>query len=198
MPTSAVSAAILPRISPAMARTSSSGSGSDMVAAFRLVEVALQDDRGGERFDVGLARPARARLAQLGLRGGGGERLVPHPPRHLVARGEPARELLRELRHGVLRAVGVVRLADHEGDRMPFGHQAVDVRESLLVRLRLDRAERVGDARGGLAHREPDALGAEVESDERAGYGFGAGDHACPASSERLAAFTPTACIAAW
>src|SRR5258708_5324464 len=68
MPTSAVSAAILPRISPAMARTSSSGSGSDMVAAFRLVEVALQDDRGGRRVDVGLARAARVRDPASGLR----------------------------------------------------------------------------------------------------------------------------------
>src|SRR5258706_5557801 len=98
MPTSAASGPTLPRIWPAILRTSSWGSGSDMLAALRLVEVALQDERGGERVDVGLAAGTRARVAQLGLRFRGSERLVHHHHGAAVARGEPARALCGELR----------------------------------------------------------------------------------------------------
>jgi hypothetical protein len=109
------------------------------------------------------------------------------------------------------RAVGVMGLAHDESDRMPLRHQPVDLGEARLVRLGLDRAEGIGDARGSLAHREADALGAEIEADEgsRDGLGrrasalcgdagAGGGHHACPASSDRFAAFTPSALIAAW
>src|SRR5258708_36290750 len=214
MPIKAASGAILPRICSAIARTRPSGSGSDMGMPAGIVEEALQDVGGGERVDLqflasaGLA--ARPGIAQILLGDGGGERLVDHHDRNAVARGEAARELSRELRDRVLRAVGVARLAHDEGDRAPVSDAPVDLAPARLAVDRLDGAEGIGDARGSLAHRESDALLAVVESDDRAGNACGTGasplwrgararrgHHACPASSERLAALTPSACIAA-
>src|SRR6185312_6696154 len=107
MPTSAASFASLPRIASAISWTRRSGSGSDALMALRLVEERLQDDRGGERVHVALRRGARARLAQLALRGGGGERLVHHQHVAPVAACEAPGELPREARHLVRRAVRV-------------------------------------------------------------------------------------------
>src|SRR5260221_12442641 len=100
MPTSAASGAILPRISSAMARTSFSGSGSGMRARLPgMVEIALQDHRGGEGIDVGLAAAPAAHRAQLHLGARRSEGLVDESDGEAVTRREPARELRRELRH---------------------------------------------------------------------------------------------------
>src|SRR5262252_8672480 len=115
MPTIAASFASLPRIASAIAATSFSGSGSDALMALGLVEKRLQDDGGGERVDVGLARGAGAGLAKLGFRRGGSERLVDQHHLTLVAARQAPRELAGEPRHLVLRAVGMLRLPDHEG-----------------------------------------------------------------------------------
>src|SRR5258707_15044847 len=100
MPTSAASGAILPRIASAIARTSFSGSGSGMGAGLcGMVEVALQDDRRGERVDVGLASARAANRAQLLLGARRRQGLVDERDGEAVARGEPAGELRGELRH---------------------------------------------------------------------------------------------------
>jgi len=138
-------------------------------------------------------KTARAGIAQACFRGGGGEGLVHHHHRHAVAGGEPPRELLGELRHRMLGIVGVARAADDETGRAPLVHQLLDLAEALVVGGGVDGAQRVGDAGPGLAHRHANAPLTEIEADERAA---GRG-HACPASSERLAVFTPRMRIAA-
>jgi hypothetical protein len=125
------------------------------------------------------------------LRIGRRERLVDELHRHAVARLQPAGELFGEPGHRVLGSVGVFRPADDEALRMPFIHDAADGLEARLVRLGLDGAEGARDAGGGLPYCDSDAAAAEIEADERALH------HACPASSERLAVFTPSECMAA-
>src|SRR5207248_474351 len=98
-----------------------------------------------------------------------------------------------ELRDLMLRIVGVARLPDDEGGWPPFAHEAIDLAEPRGIGFGVDGAQCARDAGGGLAYRDAHAPGAEIESDD------GPLDrrHACPASSERLAAFTPSAFIAA-
>src|SRR3979409_2544289 len=109
MPINAASGATLPRICSAIERTSPSGSGSDMGMPAGIVEIALQDEGGGERVDLQVLLRAgfgaRPGIPQVLLGNGGGQRLVDHHHGKPVARGQPARELPRELRDRVLRAV---------------------------------------------------------------------------------------------
>src|SRR6185503_14140333 len=114
MPTSAASFARRPRMDSAISWTSRSGSGSDALMALRMVEELLQDDGRGEGIDVALLPgAARARLAKLRFRGGGGERLVHEQHVALVAAREAPRELAREPRHLVRGAVAVPGLPHH-------------------------------------------------------------------------------------
>src|SRR4051812_18065176 len=192
MPTMPASGDTRPRMPATSSRTSASGSGSLLAMGFRGVEVALQDEGRGERIDVPGLAGARARLAQLRFGARRGERLVHEDDGYAVARGEAARELLREARDLVRRAVGMAWAPDHEARGLPFLHQLPDRLETHVVRDAVDVAHGIGDADRGLADRDADAPLTEVETDERA-----AQRHACPASSERLAAFTPSASIAA-
>src|SRR6476469_3021731 len=109
MPTMPASGAMAPRMRPARSRTTTSGSGSLLAMRLRGVEIALQDERGGERVHVAGLACARARLAKLGFGGGRRERLVHEDDGQPVACGEPAREFLREGRHRVRRIVAVAR-----------------------------------------------------------------------------------------
>src|SRR5437868_6910354 len=133
MPTMPASAPMRPRICSASERTSCSGSGSDVDTALRMIEVALQDDGGCDRVDVGGARRAVHGLANLRLGFGGGERLVDHHHRTLVARREAPCELPGEARDLVRRAGGVVALAGDEGAGPPFGLEPVDRLQAALV-----------------------------------------------------------------
>src|SRR6516225_7419142 len=108
MPTSAASGASLPRICSASWPTRASGSGSEVGMGIGVVQVALQDERGGERVDVTFTRRARALAAQARLGLGGGERLVDEDHGQLVARGEAPAEFLGQLRGRVLRVVRVL------------------------------------------------------------------------------------------
>src|SRR5215470_5763683 len=98
MPTSAASGASLPRICSASLPTRASGSGSEVGMGVRIVQVALQDEGGGERVDIAFARRACAPAAQARLGLGGSERLVDENHGQLVARGQAPPELLGELR----------------------------------------------------------------------------------------------------
>src|SRR5438132_5493981 len=120
MPTRPASAARRPRICSAIARTSSSGSGSEAAMALRIVEEALQYERGRERVDIGARSAARAHLAQARLRGGGGERLVDHDHWCRVARREPARELFAQRGDRVLGTVG-----DRKSTRLNSSHTVI-------------------------------------------------------------------------
>src|SRR5712691_7235206 len=105
MPTSAASGAIFPRISSAIERTSFSGSGSGMGASLLgMVEIALQDHRGRERIDIGLAAARPAHRAQLRLGARRGEGLVDERDGETVAHREATGELRDELRHRMLGA----------------------------------------------------------------------------------------------
>src|SRR4051812_39474385 len=192
MPTMPASGEMASRMRVASSCTSDSGSGSLLAMGLRGVEIALQDEGCGEGIDVaGLSR-ARAGLAQLRLGGGRGERLVHEDHRKAIACRQPPREFLRQPRDRVRRIVGVARAAHDEAGGLPLGYELPDSLEAGVVARRIDVAHGIGDADRGLADGDPDATLTVIEADERP-----AQRHACPASSERLAAFTPRACIAA-
>src|SRR5258706_10371085 len=183
MPTMPASAATLPRIVSAIARTRASGSGRGVLTGVGVVKVALQDDRGGDGVDVALSFRARALAGEARLGRRGGERLVHHHDGDAVFRLQAAREFLGELRDRVLRIVFVARPSHDEARGMPLVDELADLPEARNVGRRVDRAQRIGDARARLAYPHANAPLTEVEPAERAGGGA----HACPASSERLA-----------
>src|SRR3954471_11117644 len=107
MPTIPASDATLPRMASAMARTSCSGSGNG-AGMSGMVEVALQDDLGGDGVDA----VAALAFADAAFGFHRGEGLVHEHHGLAVARGESPAELRGELRHLVHRTVRVLRLAD--------------------------------------------------------------------------------------
>src|SRR5258706_3532984 len=127
------SAPTAPFMRSASSRTRTSASGSKALMSIGLVEIALQDQRGGERIDIRSPRGARARLAQGGLSGGRRQRLVDEVDRPGVARREPAREFRGELRDRVLGSVGMARAPDDERRRLPFAPQLFDPNEARSV-----------------------------------------------------------------
>src|SRR6185369_13353462 len=130
MPTMPASGEIASFIIAARASTRRSGSGSKALMRVGVVEVALEDDGGGERVHVLLGADARVLLAHLRFGLGGGQRLVDESDREVEAAREAAAEFLRKLCDRVLATIGVARAADDERLGAPIQHQLLDQGEA--------------------------------------------------------------------
>ena len=158
------------------------------------VDRALQDVRGSERVDLlGAAGAADVGVDHRPLDGLSRPALVPQQDRQLERR-QVAGEGADRLRSRAIAAVHVERQTDDEPDDMLMLDERRSACEILGELGAADRFGRPGKMPAGIAHREADGLGADVEPGELAALGervresAGRGrDQRCQAASLRSA-----------
>jgi hypothetical protein len=165
-----------------------------------VVEKTLQDDRRGVGIHVAIAVDATARFAHACLGLDGCEGLIHEHHGKTKTRREAAGEFCGKPGHFVLATISVVRKSHDKTSRPPLGNQSLDGSKADLVRLGGNCRDRVRKACSGLSHGNAQALLPEVKSEKRSRKQWGLRwrrRQACPASSERFMAETPSALRAA-
>src|SRR5262249_35458971 len=108
---------------------------------------------------------------ELALDWGGGQALVPERDRKLGQPREIACKGARRLRARTFAAVHIDGKSEHEGGGLPFGGKCEQARGIGGERLARDGLDRGREPPVGIARRDADRLGAEVEADQRAARG---------------------------
>src|SRR5256884_4607063 len=146
---------------------------------------ALQDERRSVPMDHFRAAGASdIGRDQLALDRRGGQPLVPECDRKLGQPREIACKGARRLRARTLAAVHIDGKAEHEGGGLPLGGKGEEARGIGGERLAGDGFDRGRESPVGIARRDADRLGAEVEADQRAAGGqmrrrLGQGEDQC-------------------